>query len=192
MRDKNFERNAGKLLDFYKLSEELVNKYDLNFNNYKYYGLEKLKRGSAPIEKTISKGNTVSLDEYKQKLGLEEIDEKIINDVEGNPVNLHLRTYDKFLKKSAKYRLEYLDFVIPTITAADEVWGIISKTEKGMVLRKGYIKSFIETKTNKIINIEVVAERDFKNDLVTWIDVDAVDKKRKGFLLFANKEEKLP
>lgn len=192
MRDKNFERNAGKLLDFYKLSEELVNKYDLNFNNYKYYGLEKLKRGSAPIEKTITKGNTVSLDEYKQKLGLEEIDEKIINDVEGNPVNLHLRTYDKFLKKpeETKYRLEYLDFVIPTITEADEVWGIISKTEKGFVLRKGYIKSFIETKTNKIIDIEVVAERDFKKDLVTWINVNEVDTKRKGFLLFVNKEER--
>gem|GEM_PF-413623 len=191
MRDKNFERNAGKLLDFYKLSEELVNKYDLNFNNYEFYGLEKLKRGSAPIEKTISSGRDVTLDEYKQKLGLEETDEKIINDVEGNSVNLHLRTYDKFIKnEDTKYRLEYLDFVIPTITAADEVWGILSKAKDSIKLRKGYIKRFIETGTNKIIDIEVVTERDFKNDLVTWINVNKIDTKRKGFLLFINKEER--
>jgi len=29
----------------------------------------------------------------------------------------------------------------------------------------------------------------YKNDFVTWIDVDSVDKKRKGFLLFVNKKE---
>jgi predicted RNase H-related nuclease YkuK (DUF458 family) len=71
----------------------------------------------------------------------------------------------------------------PTLTSSDEIWGVIRTNAEGnYVIRKNYLKSFVNQNEKKI-DVMVVTERDEK-DIVTVINVRNINSKREGWLLY--------
>jgi hypothetical protein len=173
--------------DFYKMSTELAKKYNFNVNdNYESYELPKFDTTSSFINQTIKSSKEVDLKKFKEILNIEKNSKNTtVIDVEENDIIIDVKTYEKFVKteNNSMYRLRFLEMIKPTLTSSDEIWGVIRTNAEGnYVIRKNYLKSFVNQNEKKI-DVMVVTERDEK-DIVTVINVRNINSKREGWLLY--------